>query len=356
MSKRQKLSIFHFEGLPDEILLKILSFMDIKGVLRCGKVSNRLRTISNDQLLWSKLNLFGRQVPYGFIEKAMQNGCEYLNLSYTCVHQGADKKSEVPWKLKYLELSQSCDHEWAQALPEGVLQNCNVLQKLSVDNLMLNSDDIDQICQNGETLQVLSLEGCNIDFNHRAELIQKLFTKCPQLTELNVNKGPGGSFSNKILFDPHACALIDNLTSNILKLNLGSQDCIEDKHVNTLVQRCKKITELDLSNTSINNTSLESIIEHLTSLEKLDVSYTNINFSALVQLKWIPTLKILRCFGWKKDKKEVKNLKLRLPHVHINKKFIYIACPTKDNHNDQDWFWEIRAKQQDLFPKAELIY
>ena len=141
-----------------------------------------------------------------------------------------------------------------------------------------------------------------------------------------------------------------------MKLNLGSQDCVHDKHVNTLVQRCNKITELDLSNTSISNASLESIIKHLTSLEKLDISYTNINFSALVQLKWIPTLKILRCFGWKKDKKEVKNLKLRLPHVHINKKFIYIACPTKDNHNDQDWFWEIRAKQQDLFPKAELIY
>ena len=104
MSKRQKLSFFHFEGLPNEILLKIFSLLDIKGVLQCGQVSKRLRAISNDQCLWLKLNLSGREVPYGFIEKAIQNGCEYLNLSCSCAHPGA-KKSEMPWKLKYLEIS-----------------------------------------------------------------------------------------------------------------------------------------------------------------------------------------------------------------------------------------------------------
>ena len=96
LSKRQKLSFFYFEGLPDEILLNIFSFLDIKGVLRCGQVSKRLRAVSNDQCLWLKLNLSGREVPYGFIEKAIQNGCEYLNLGFSGV-PGAGKKSEVPW-------------------------------------------------------------------------------------------------------------------------------------------------------------------------------------------------------------------------------------------------------------------
>ena len=102
LSKRQKLSIFYFEDLPDEILLKIVSLLNIKGVLQWGKVSKRLRAISNDKCLWFKLNLSGREVPYGFIEKAIQNGCEYLNLSYSCVHGG--EKSEVPWKLKNLKI------------------------------------------------------------------------------------------------------------------------------------------------------------------------------------------------------------------------------------------------------------
>ena len=153
MSKRQKLSFFYFEDLPDEILLNIFSFLDLKGVLQCGQVSKRLRAISNDQCLWLKLNLHGQEVPYGVIEKAIQNGCEYLNLGYSCVYGG--KKSEVPWKLKYLEISHSpychCDNR------EEVLQNCNFLEKLAVDGLKLNSSYIEQICQNGETLRILNL-------------------------------------------------------------------------------------------------------------------------------------------------------------------------------------------------------
>jgi hypothetical protein len=161
MSKRQKMSFFYFEDLPDEILLNIFSFLNLKGVLQCGQVSKRLRAISNDQCLWLKLNLHGQEVPYGVIEKAIQNGCEYLNLGYSCVYGG--KKSEVPWKLKYLEISQDDNLEWVPGLPKGVIENCHFLQKLAVDNFKLDSNEIEQICQNGETLQILSLEGCNID-------------------------------------------------------------------------------------------------------------------------------------------------------------------------------------------------
>ena len=361
MSKRQKLSFFHLEGLPNEILLEIFSLLDIKGVLQCGQVSQRLRAIANDQSLWSKLNLFGRKVPYGFIEKAIQNGCEYLNLGFSRV-PGPGKKSEVPWKLKYLEISQSCDHEWTLAVPHGLLENCRYLQKLSVDNLRLDSIDIEQICQNGETLQILSLDGCNIDFYLRNELIQKLFTKCPQLTELNLNHGIGvttifgGLFGNKILLDKHLYALVNNLTPNILKLNLGSQDFLKDKHVKILVSRCKKITELNLSFTPITNDSLDTIIKQLNSLEKLNVHSTSIDFNKLLQLKSIPTLKNLHCFGRRneEDNEKIKNLRLQLPHISINEEHLHIARPTKEVNGsiDLDWFWEIRAKQQDLFSKA----
>ena len=351
MSKRQKLSFIHFEDLPNEILLEIFSLLDIKGVLQCGQVSQRLRAIANDQSLWSKLNLFGRKVPYGFIEKAIQNGCEYLNLGFSHVSR-AGKKSDVPWKLKYLEISQSCDHEWSLPAPHGLLENCSYLQKLSVDNLRLDSIDIEQICQNGETLQILSLDGCNIDFYLRNELIQKLFTKCPQLTELNLNYGIGVTtiFGDKILLDKNLCALVNNLTPNILKLNLGSQDFLKDKHVKTLVSRCKKITELNLSFTPITNDSMESIIRNLNFLEKLNVHSTeNIDFSSLLQLKSIPTLKILNCFDLtkQKDAEKIKNLKLQLPHISINEDHLSIACLTKGG-----WIWEIRSEQQNLFPET----
>jgi len=357
MSKRQKLSFFYIEDLPDEILLNIFSFLDLKGVLQCGQVSKRLRAISNDQCLWLKLNLHGQEVPYGVIEKAIQNGCEYLNLGYSIVHGG--KKSEVPWKLKYLEISQADDLEWDPDVPEGVIENCHFLQKLAVDNFKLDSNEIEQICQNGETLQILSLEGCNIDFCQRTELVEKLFTKCPQLTELNIRKGLG-CFSNSILLDQHVCALVENLTPNILKLNLASQE-VTDEHVHTLVSRCNKITELDLSFTGIANDSVESIKKHLNCIEKLDVYYTRlIDFSSLLQLKSIPTLKSLRfgCSTLRRSKEDaeaiqetIKNMKLQLPHISINEGYTNIAYPSKcvNGSVDLDWFWEIKAKKQELF-------
>ena len=319
MSKRQKLSFFHFEGLPDEIILEILSLLDIEGVLQCGQVSKRLREISNDQSLWLKLNLDGRKVPYGLIEKAIQNGCEYLNLDLSCVHGGT--KSEEPWKLKHLEISQFA-YRLAQKMPKGMLENCLSLQKLLLNNLILNSLDIELICLNGETLQILSLERCDIDSRHRTELIPKLISKCPLLTELNMNMSIKSHTNGyKILLDQQLCALIDNLTPNILKLQFGSQHFLRDHHVAALVQRCIKITELNLYDTSISNGSV-SIVRNLNFLEKLNVGRNNIDFSALLELKWIPTLKILNCSShYDRDLEKIENLKalkLQLPHITIN--------------------------------------
>ena len=156
------------------------------------------------------------------------------------------------------------------------------------------------------------------------------------------------------------CALVESLTPDILKFNLASQECITDEHVDTLVCRCNKITELDLSFTKITNDSVESIVKHLNCLEKLNVGYTNIDFSILHQLNSIPTLKSLhfghfnrsKFLGLKEDTEAIKKIKLQLPHISINEGYTNIADPTKRCVNgsvDLDWFWEIKAKKQDLF-------
>ena len=180
------------------------------------------------------------------------------------------------------------------------------------------------------------------------------------ITELNIDRGVGGIFDNTILLHPHVSALVENLTPKILKLNISSQECVTDEHVNNLVLRCNKITELNLSFTEITNDSVNSIIKHLNCLEKLDVESTKIDFSTLLQLKSVPTLKILLCSfknedpPFEEDAEAIKNLKLQLPHIRINEDYLHIACPTKEVNGSivQDWFWEIKAKQQYLFPKA----
>ena len=113
-------------------------------------------------------------------------------------------------------------HHYSSEDREEVLQNCHFLKKLAVDNLALKSREVEHICQNGETLQILSLS----PKNQGPELIQKLFTKCHQLTEVNLYYF--------LMSDAQLWALVKNLTPNIFKLNLGARR-VKEKHVNTLV-------------------------------------------------------------------------------------------------------------------------
>ena len=149
--------------------------------------------------------------------------------------------------------------------------------------------------------------------------------------------------------------IVDNLTPTLLKASFALQTNHKDEHVKKLVQRCNKITHLDLRFSPITNDSVQSIIQHLnTSLEELDVKGTKIDFDALLQLKSVATLKTLFC---SLDAENIKNLKLQLPHVRVTNLVItnFWAPSTwpKEGLFYDDWIWEIRARHQDLFTKVE---
>ena len=341
MAKRQKLSSYQLDDLPDEVILNMLGFLNIKELLLCGQVSKRLRAIANDESLWLKLNLHKRKVPYEFIEKAAGNGCQYLSLT-GCDILHFTGKSKTSFKIKYLNVS------YTRKGVQKLVQNCSALQKLSVAGLTLDSDDIQYICQNSKTLQVLDLDSCKFDLhklkesqigqtledleleycNFRTKSIQDLLTNCAHLTELNFCV----HYENDLL-DPHIQALVDNLTPTILKVNLGYQENLQDEQLKKLVKRCNKITHLGLNDTKITNNSVHNIIEQLkASLEQLDVSYNNLDFATLLQLKSMPALKAL-IFGSSKDghAEVIENLKQKLRCISINEDqfFYYIACPFK---------------------------
>ena len=68
-------------SMPDEVLLKIMSYLDIKSLLKCGQLSKRLRIISYDETLWVNIILSeGQMVPTEFIKFVIENGCKYLSL------------------------------------------------------------------------------------------------------------------------------------------------------------------------------------------------------------------------------------------------------------------------------------
>ena len=234
-----------------------------------------------------------------------------------------------------------------------MVQKCSSLQKLSVADLLLDSDDVQYICQSSQTLQVLDLEDCK--FHLHAESFQDLFTNCAHLTELNI--------CSTYLPDSHIQALVDNLTPKILKVDLGCQRNFKDEHLTKLVKRCNKITHLDLKYTSITNDSVQSIIKHLkSSLENLDVTRTNVDFVTLFQFKTMPLLKTLIFFDDDRMEEDFENLEQQLSHISIDEELghLHIAKPFKivtDSYTtDYDWIWEIRAKKQRVFKNVDNKY
>ena len=344
MAELQELLSYQLDDLPDEVILRILYFLDIKELLLFGQASKRHRAIANDESLWLKLNHLDKKVPYDFIEKAAaENGCQYLSLAYSDI-LNLTEESKSSFNLKYLNLS--CGH---QGSPK-IVQKCSSLQKLSVADLSLDSDDIQYICQNSQTLQVLDLEDCTFHL-FSSEPFQDLLTNCAHLTELNI--------CNSYMLDSHIQALVDDLTSKILKVDIGYQENFKDEHLKKLVKRCNKITHLDLKYTLITNDSVQSIIKHLkTCLEKLDVTGTNVDFLTLFQLKTMPLLKTLIFFEDDRMEEDWENLEQQLSHISINEEpgHLHIAKPFKrlnDSFIDYDWIWEIRAKKQRVFKNVD---
>ena len=89
-----------------------------------------------------------------------------------------------------------------------------------------------------------------------------------------------------------------------------------------MVERCNGITSLDLEagrSSAITDDSITSIIKNLQhSLEELDVSFCeNISYTKLLELKFMPKLKVLNCRRrWNREVE--RNLRLQMPHLIAN--------------------------------------
>ena len=71
----------NFEQLPDEVILNVLKYLDIKDLGRCAKTCKRFQNVSHDESLWKKINLsWNKRIPPRFLEQILANGCLYLNL------------------------------------------------------------------------------------------------------------------------------------------------------------------------------------------------------------------------------------------------------------------------------------
>ena len=69
-----------WQDLPDEIILKILSYSEVKDLISCGQLSRRIRQISHDNTLWETANLVKKIIKTELLEMILSKRCKILNM------------------------------------------------------------------------------------------------------------------------------------------------------------------------------------------------------------------------------------------------------------------------------------
>ena len=279
------------EDLPDEITLKILNFVNIKDLFRCLAVNKKLRTIANDQSLWSTMQLKGK-MPAELLPQVLAKGCQYLSIYNIADMTGGRAKFPKNFQLKYLAVENSSSEKDRSDihLPE-LATSCYGLEKLSVYVYPLDfaraSKMLKCIIQNSQTLKVLYIQ----DLDQRQltmsfESVKLIITLCVELTELSITYTK--------LSEESIDFICENLTPKIEKLDISWHDSLDDEQLKKLLTRCNKLIELDISGTQVSNESIATIVKLLSpTLKKLEASCENINLSGLLKLASMPNIQAL---------------------------------------------------------------
>ena len=162
---------------------------------------------------------------------------------------------------------------------------------------------------------------------------------------------------------------VENLSSDIEKVSLGGTTSLKDKHVRVLVERCKKIKELELCGCrNITEDSLTSIVENSDQMVKLDISKTNIGIALswdqlihgrhpFEKVKSMPKLKVLNCQHPERSKQDIENLRKSMPQIMINEGDGDLDIANQNESiKPEDGLWDIFVKRIELFPMAYYLW
>ena len=355
----------HIEALPDEILMKIFSQLPLVNFGNTAKVSKRWKRLSEDESLWSKINVSFGAIPATFIEKCLKNGCKYLNLN--AIHLLGDVVN-VPTgtKLKYLRVSGNYDEfgmEFDNKTDEvkeelnnhdGMVHdlmkssNFNSLEKLSYKKVSLDLDPL--VFNNCQTLTVLYISHVNL-YLHDMKLI------CNNLSELSQLALIDCSLENETI-----TFLCQNLTGKIknLSMNLNKEidptgtsqfwrknqaTSVTPDQITALGQKCLNLEEFFLGGEeyTLSEATLDAIIDNLKYLCKLRLPEYLGKYSKLVRVSTMQNLKNLY-ISTIYERSLIKDL----PKLVINNGRFGTASPFT-SINCCNGLWEIRCDKLDYF-------
>lgn len=258
-------SVDHFSQLSDEMILHIFKWLPKKTLNRCCYVSTRFNSIVHTDILWTRLDLGGKNLKRGALGNVISRGVVILRLAQAEIHDPifVDEISYVNWdkyhtKLQYLDLSMCTISESSLQL---LLSKCRKLKKLSLEHVKINDVICGEIATN-EDIDSLNLTMCE---GVTAIGVEVLVTKLKNLKCLNI------SWTNLSL--KALQIFVANITPGLLRLNIaGCRNTMTDQLLADLVARCSGLVELDISDCPKLSTDGLKILSNLKTLEYLSIS------------------------------------------------------------------------------------
>jgi hypothetical protein len=238
-----------FEKLPDEIILKILSLLSFKSLGNCNQVSSRMKRIAGDTSLWEKVQSSGKVVPAGFVEQIVKSNVKSIEFHLCEVSPiKFDILMENSLDLKYMDIACCTGND--EFLSELVkcsksLEYLNINESRS--NLVFKCIENIAYLNN---LKVLCLFMVELNF----ESVKRIIDRCTELNDIDIMET---SLTQESI--DYICT---NLTPNALEIRLSNNEA-KDKHIHSLVVRCKNLKHLDLCDTDITYKSVPWIVTAL---------------------------------------------------------------------------------------------
>ena len=241
-----------FDKVPDEIILKIFSFLSFKSLGNINQVSHRMKKIAEDTSLWEKVEAWGVVIPAEFIEQIVKSKVRYISFQDCKVCPiNLDFLKEYNLDLKYVRFS-GCDGN-----DEFLSQLVKCSKSLECLNIQESRSDLVFKCIENiaypNNLKVLCLNLVKLHF----ESVKKIIDECNNLSDFGISatalKSGTGLTKQSISY------ICTNLTPNVLKIDLSSNE-VEDEHIQSLVERCKNLEHLDICETLITYKSVTRIV------------------------------------------------------------------------------------------------
>ena len=292
------------QDLPDEILLEIFSFLTLKDLQLCFKVTSRFKKIAEDTSLWETIGIKEKSLGSNDIRRIVRRGVKHLQLHWCNIfYESLTWKQEDVSKLKCFRMTVDNNENYRTV---SELLTATQLERFTMHayhpgtlNDELFNNFLTSISLNGNYLKSLDL--CIIEGSlqpHQFDSFQAIVDNCCQLTQLSIEIINGSHLQTLITY------IFDNLTSKIVKLSLICRSQIHEGQIQALVNRCTQLRELDLRTNNLTLSGMNLILENLPQLENLCLPIcigSNIEF-------WLDEINLNGAISRLKSMKSLKNL------------------------------------------------